>query len=48
MGFVLFTWACPFAIASGSGYTLQVLAGYACFGLSATIPHAENKVKKFV
>jgi len=28
-----------------SGYTLQVLTGYACCGLFAAIPHAENKVK---
>jgi len=33
----------PFAIASGSGYALQVLTGYACCGLFAAIPHADTR-----
>jgi imidazoleglycerol phosphate synthase glutamine amidotransferase subunit HisH len=36
------------ALRFGSGYTLQVLTCYASCGLSAAIPHAKNKVKKFV
>jgi hypothetical protein len=35
----------PCAYASGSGYTLQVLTGYACCGLSAAIPHADRCAK---
>jgi len=31
-----------------SGYALQVLIRYAHCGLSAAIPHAENKVKKII
>jgi hypothetical protein len=38
----------PLRYRFGSGYTLQVLVRYAHCGLSAAIPHAENKVKKFV
>jgi len=34
----------PCAIASGSGYALQVLTGYACCGLFAAIPHADARV----
>jgi hypothetical protein len=34
----------PCAYASGSGYSLQVLTGYACCGLFAAIPHADARV----
>jgi hypothetical protein len=39
-----YSWRVPFANASGSGYALQVLTGYACCGLSAAIPHASALV----
>jgi len=31
------------ALRFGSGYSLQVLTGYACYGLYAAIPHAETR-----
>jgi len=46
VSFVFFVfWRVPCANASGSGYALQVLTCYASCGLSAAIPHAENKLK---
>jgi hypothetical protein len=34
----------PLRYRFGSGYTLQVLTGYACCGLFAAIPHADTHV----
>jgi hypothetical protein len=42
--FFYFLWRVP-SLRFGSGYALQVLIRYAHCGLSAAIPHAENKVK---
>jgi hypothetical protein len=43
MGFIFYLGRVPFAIASGSGYPLQVLTCYASCGLFAAIPHAEAR-----